>query len=228
MGQVYNLSIIVPVLNEEAQAETLIRRLQVLAEVVKEIIIVDGGSTDNTRALLAEHFCVLDSTPGRARQMNTGAAHASGTWLFFLHADTSLGLENIHYAIRESAAGSWGRFDVSLSGQRLMLRIIAAMINLRSRLTGIATGDQCIFVRKKLFDEVGGFKDISLMEDVDLSKRLKRYASPVCLDSKVITSSRRWLKYGIWKTIFLMWELRFLFWLGKDPAQLHALYYRKD
>lgn len=228
MSSAYNLSIIVPVLNEESQAAALVRRLQILSEVVKEIIIVDGGSTDNTRALLAEHFPVLTSPAGRARQMNTGAAAASGTWLFFLHADTSLGLENIHCAIRESATGSWGRFDVSLSGQRFMWRVIAGLINLRSRLTGIATGDQCIFVRKKLFDEVGGFEDIPLMEDVSLSKRLKRYAKPVCVDSKVVTSSRRWMKNGIWKTIFLMWKLRFLFWLGKDPAALHAMYYRKD
>jgi rSAM/selenodomain-associated transferase 2 len=220
----YNLSIIVPVLNEAAQCETLIRRLLVLSEVVREIIIVDGGSTDNTKARLATHFTVLDSSAGRARQMNVGANYATGTWLFFLHADTSLGLENIHFAIRESATGSWGRFDVRLSGQRFMFRIIAALMNMRSRFTGVATGDQCIFVRKKLFDELGGYAEIALMEDVELSKRLKRYAAPVCLASKVVTSSRRWSQFGIWKTIFLMWKLRFLFWWGVDPDKLNSLY----
>lgn len=222
----YNLSIIVPVLNEESQCEVLIRRLQLLTDVVREIIIVDGGSTDNTRALLAAHFTVLDSPAGRARQMNAGAAHATGTWLFFLHADTSLGLENLHSAIRESATGSWGRFDVSLSGTRFMFRLIETLINFRSRLSGVATGDQCIFVRKKLFDELGGYADIPLMEDVELSKRLRRYAAPVCVESRVITSSRRWSRNGIWKTIFLMWKLRLLFWLGRDPAKLNELYRR--
>lgn len=220
----YNLSIIVPVLNEESQCEILIRRLQLLADVVREIIIVDGGSTDNSRALLAAHFTVLDSPAGRARQMNAGAAHATGTWLFFLHADTSLGLENIHAAIRESAPGNWGHFNVRLSGTRFMFRVIESLINFRSRMTGVATGDQCIFVRKKLFDELGGYADIPLMEDVELSKRLRRYAAPVCVESRVITSSRRWSRNGIWKTIFLMWKLRLLFWLGSNPAKLNELY----
>ncbi|MEO6696754.1 MAG: TIGR04283 family arsenosugar biosynthesis glycosyltransferase, partial [Gammaproteobacteria bacterium] len=163
---------------------------------------------------------------GRARQMNLGAATACGEILLFLHADTRLPQNAgavIHSGLAQTGA-RWGRFDVRLSGRPPLLRVVEALMNWRSRLTGIATGDQAIFVRRDLFERAGGFPDIPLMEDIALSRILKRFSRPFCVRERVITSSRRWEQHGIVRTIFLMWRLRLAYALGADPEQLVRRY----
>jgi len=223
MGR-FNVSIVVPVFNEEEQAANLISRLILLQDYVKDIILVDGGSTDRTVELLSKQFTLISSAKGRANQMNAGAKHASGTWLVFVHADTQFTSRHLNHLIEQATQSQWGRFDVQLDARGMSFRIIEWFINIRSRLTSIATGDQCIFVRKALFDRLGGYADIPLMEDVDFSKRAKRLAKPACLNIKVITSARRWLTHGVFKTVVLMWKLRLLFWLGVEPEKLAKLY----
>ena len=225
----FNLSIVVPIYNEAQQVGPLARSLRVLQdEWVREIILVDGGSTDGSAEQLGKEFTLITSRKGRAAQMNAGAAHASGTWLLFLHADTQLGSSHIKAAMSHGALHHWGRFDVRLSGDHFMFAVIAWFINGRSRLTSVATGDQCLFVRRKLFQAVGGFADLALMEDVALCKRLRKRHKPLCLKKTVTTSSRRWQKYGVYKTILLMWKLRFLFWLGVSDDKLARLYRCSD
>ena len=221
----FNISIVVPVLNEAPQLKALKNQLRLLKdEWVKEIIIVDGGSTDGTADALAEEFTMIQSEKGRAKQMNAGAEHATGTWILFLHADTHISQGHIQTAMSEGAMYSWGRFNVKLSNNAWPYKVISFFINQRSRLTSVATGDQCIFVRKKIFDEIGGYTDLALMEDVDLCKRLRAKSKPINLKKTVTTSSRRWEQFGMFKTIFLMWKLRFYFWCGVNPDRLARLY----
>ncbi len=225
----FNLSIIVPIYNEATQADDLAKRLRLLKdEWVSEIILVDGGGDDGSAQMLAKEFTVIKSEKGRAAQMNAGATQATGSWLLFLHADTQLSLSHVRVAMSEGALYHWGRFNVRLSGRHFMFRIIERFINWRSRLTHVATGDQCLFIRKKLFDNVNGFADIALMEDVEICKRLRQQYKPLCLNKVVTTSSRRWQQYGVYKTIWLMWKLRFLFWRGVHPDQLAQLYRTHD
>jgi len=210
-------------------SEALVR-LQPLRHQRTEIIVVDGGSTDRSADLARELVSrVIPASMGRAAQMNAGARLAIGDYLLFLHIDTRLP-ENADLALMKvfETGAVWGRFDVRLSGDRPLLRIIETSMNWRSRLTGIATGDQAVFVRRDVFEHVGGFPEISLMEDIALSERLKRIARPVCLRERVITSSRRWEQNGTARTILLMWKLRLLYFLGADPATLAAVYYRHD
>ena len=190
-----------------------------------EVIVVDGGSEDDSRqAALRADAQVICSERGRARQMNAGAAAAQGDILLFLHADTVLPLsaeQAIETAIRRGGGTSeyaWGRFDVSISGHSIMLRVVASLMNWRSRLSGIATGDQAMFMTRRAFDSVGGFPDQPLMEDIELSKRLLALSRPVCLADRVVTSGRRWEAHGIWRTIWLMWRLRWAYWRGTDAA----------
>ncbi|MFT6261354.1 MAG: rSAM/selenodomain-associated transferase 2 [Bermanella sp.] len=221
----FNLSIVVPVYNEADQVDKLIRRLRLLNDdLVADIIIVDGGSTDDTVERLSQQFNVIQSEKGRANQMNAGAKLANGTWVMFVHADTDLGPSHIAAAVSYGAMHKWGRFDVKLSGKGFSFRVIEVFINWRSRLTKVATGDQCIFVRKSVFDQLNGFTDMPLMEDVDLSKRLKRLGKPACLEKKVTTSSRRWEENGVVTTVLLMWKLRYLFWRGVSSEELAKLY----
>ncbi len=223
-------SIIIPVFNEASAIPQTLQRLQPSRQRGVEIIVVDGGSSDGTpklAKLLADH--VLSASKGRAQQMNRGAQRAAGEYLLFLHADTRLPdhwLSRLSDVCERSAA--WGRFDVRLSGRRWLLRVIETMMNWRSRVTGIATGDQAIFVRRELFERVGGFPDIALMEEIVLSRRLKNCAAPVCLRDKVVTSSRRWEKNGMIKTILLMWWLRLRFFFGADPDRLARIYSTDD
>ncbi|GAA6134891.1 TIGR04283 family arsenosugar biosynthesis glycosyltransferase [Oceaniserpentilla sp. 4NH20-0058] len=220
----FNVSIIVPVLNESTQVTALINRLLILSDYVKEIIIVDGGSEDGTQSLLAKHFKVLESHKGRAKQMNLGAQSTQSTWLVFLHGDTQFTPAHLKTMIDEASLHQWGRFNIRLDAKGLAYRVIEWFINQRSWLSGIATGDQCIFVRKRLFEQLDGFSDIPLMEDVDFSKRAKRTSKPKCLNKKVITSARRWKKFGVVNTVWLMWKLRLYFWFGVAPEKLAKLY----
>lgn len=220
------LSIIVPALNEAACIRQLLRQLQALRAQGHEVIVVDGGSCDATVALAQPLVDQLLPAPaGRALQMNIGAQAARGRVLWFVHADTRVPEKAAPVIIESVAhAAGWGRFDVRLSGDRLLLRLVERMMNWRSRFTGIATGDQGIFVTRELFERVGGFAALPLMEDIDLSRRLKREQRPLCLRDTLTSSSRRWEQKGIVRTIALMWVLRLAYFLGVPPARL-AMHY---
>lgn len=220
-------SIVVPMLNEAQEMPRLLARLCALERQGNEVLIVDGGSDDGSADLAVRAgLQVLSSPRGRARQMNLGAAHASGDVLLFLHADTLLpegALVTVRRAMQKSGT-PWGRFDVAIDGKHLMLCVVAKLMNLRSRWTGIATGDQAIFVTREAFDAVGGFPDQPLMEDIELSRRLLQRARPVYIDDPVLTSGRRWESRGVWRTVLLMWRLRWAYWRGTPADQLARLY----
>lgn len=219
------LSIIIPTLNESANIVRTLMAVQPLRSGGHEVILVDGGSDDDTLALsegLVDQ--VLSGERGRARQMNLGARHAWGDTLLFLHADTLVPHDLIPRISHALASHQWGYFRVRLSGRHPLLRPVAWFMNLRSCLSGIGTGDQAIFVTKQLFLQCGGFAEIPLMEDIELCKRLKRIGRPACIRSQVITSSRRWEQNGILKTIWLMWQLRWAYYFGADPAELVKRY----
>ncbi|MFA7416556.1 MAG: TIGR04283 family arsenosugar biosynthesis glycosyltransferase [Rhizobium sp.] len=221
-----SMSIIVPVLNEAPCIAAMLEALGDLRAAGVEIIVVDGGSTDATVELaspLADH--VLIASPGRACQMNAGTTVARGDILLFLHADTFLptgAVDLVNHAL--NAVHSWGRFDVRIEGRSAWLPVVATMMNWRSRLTGIATGDQAMFVSRAAIDAVGGFPDIPLMEDIALSRRLRKIGRPACLRAQVVTSGRRWEKNGFWKTIALMWRLRLRYFFAADARQLAVEY----
>ena len=220
------LSIIMPVLDEAPQITVRLQALQDLRARGVELIVADGGSSDGTtRLAVALADRVIDAPRGRAVQMNAGAGVSRGRVLLFLHADTALP-ESALSALGKAVDGgaSWGRFDVRIDGRHPLLRIVERMMNWRSRLTGIATGDQAIFVRRELFAGVGGYPDLPLMEDVALSTALKRQAPPACLRETVLTSGRRWESHGVLRTILLMWWLRAAWFLGADPEHLARRY----
>lgn len=221
------LSIIIPVLNEAECLPGLLDDLGYICD--SEVIVVDGGSEDDSRQkALCAGAQVIQSGRGRARQMNAGAAAARGDIFLFLHADTMLppdARNTIVSAVRRSDSPyAWGRFDVHISGCSYMLRLVAALMNWRSRLGGIATGDQAIFMTRRAFESAGGYPDQPLMEDVELSKRLLTLTRPTCLKDRVVTSGRRWEEHGIWRTIWLMWRLRWLYWRGVQAGELEKLY----
>lgn len=220
------IAVVVPMLNERLALPELLEHLLALKRQGVEILLVDGGSLDGSAAFArALGFPVLDSVRGRARQMNAGARATVGDALLFLHADTRLvaqGLAQLQEALGRGVV--WGRFDVCIDGNSPWLRLIATLMNLRSRWSGIATGDQAIFVTRAAFDSVGGFPDQPLMEDIELSKRLKRLAKPVCLRGPAVTSGRRWETRGVWRTIVLMWRLRWAYWLGASAEALAERY----
>lgn len=221
------LSIIIPVLNEADGLPAALGKLAAAREAGAEILVVDGGSTDATISAALPHCTrVLNAPRGRASQMNAGAAAANGNIFVFLHADTILpagGLASIIHSLADRRR-HWGRFDVAIDGSSPMLRLIALMMNIRSRLTGIATGDQAIFVRRGAFERAGPFPDIPLMEDIALSKKLKRIGRPACLRKKVTTSGRRWEKHGVLRTVAAMWRLRLAYYFGADPKKLARAY----
>lgn len=225
------LSIIIPCLNEGDGIVAALAPLQKMRGRGVEVVVVDGGSSDSSPRLaspLADR--VLTAPRGRASQMNAGGSHARGHVLLFLHADCILP-EDADCAIAGAMAASgkrWGRFDVTLGAGRTLLRCVAWMMNLRSRLTHIATGDQGIFVERQLFRAVGGFPNIPLMEDIAFSKILKSRGAPICLPQRLAASARRWESEGVLRTIVLMWRLRLWFWCGADPRDLALRYGRSS
>jgi rSAM/selenodomain-associated transferase 2 len=220
-----HISVIVPVLNEERTVASTLAALGRLAP--DEVIVVDGGSTDRTRDIVGQTSAtLLTSPPGRAQQMNSGARAAQGEVLLFLHADTRLpasALTDIRAAMTDPRRVG-GRFDVRLDRDEWTFRLIGTLINLRSRLTKGATGDQAIFVRRTVLEELGGFPHLPLMEDIAFSRLLKRRGRVACLRSQVVTSARRWERDGVWRTILKMWAFRLLFLAGVSPARLQRFY----
>lgn len=221
------ISIIIPTLNEAEHIESTLMCLEPLRKNGHEIIVVDGGSQDATVNLAKGKVdTVMKSPAGRAKQMNAGASQATGDILWFIHADTHVpdnATEKIQLAF-ESKNNYWGRFDIRLSGKHYLLRIVEQLMNLRSYLTGIATGDQGIFVRRDCFEAIGGFREMPLMEDIEISRRLKKWSRPYCIHDTIKTSSRRWEEYGILSTILLMWRLRLAYAFGISPEKLAHIY----
>lgn len=217
----------IPVLNEAARLPGLLSSLPFDAEV----IVVDGGSSDDSVAVASQgHLCrvkVIESRKGRAIQMNAGAAEATGDILLFLHADTrvpqSLTVDLQRFWLSGAA---WGRFDVRLDADNLAFRVIETMMNWRSRLTGIATGDQAIFVKRSVFERVGGYAVMPLMEDIELSGQLRKISAPFCFRVCASTSARRWLDNGIARTVINMWWWRLQYFMGVSPGYLVRQYYR--
>lgn len=224
------ISIIIPVLNEEKHISSALENIERL-NGEKEIIVIDGGSSDNTAEIVKNRGITLLSyiKQGRGCQMNRGAEIAKGEALLFLHADTILledGLIKIQEALKDPEIIG-GRFDVRFDDGRLVFKLIAFLMNWRSRLTGISTGDQAIFIRKNIFKKIGGYLEVPLMEDIELSKRMKKAGSLACLKDMVITSARKWKEEGIVRTIILMWSLRLLYFFRVSPEALSRIYYRK-
>ena len=220
------LCIVVPVLDEAQALASRLQALQPLRERGARVVVVDGGSRDDSFAIAQAHAdLVLQAPRGRAAQMNAGAAACAADMLLFLHADTGLP-DDADLLVRRALRGpfGWGRFDVRIDSQRRLLRVVGTLMNWRSRWTGIATGDQALFVRHELFSRIGGFPDLPLMEDIAISRLLKRHGRPVCLAQQVSTSARRWERHGVWRTIWLMWRLRAAYFLGADPARLAEQY----
>ncbi len=219
------LTIVLPALNEAAIIADALRALAPLRSRGAEIIVVDGGSDDGTPQL-AQPFAdrVVTAPRGRGAPLNAGAALGAGDALLFLHADTRLPDDADRRVAAALTRRSWGRFDLRIAGRHPFLAVIARMINWRSRLTGIATGDQAIFVTREAFVAVGGFPNLPLMEDIAISRRLKRLCRPFCITTPAITSGRRWERNGVVRTILLMWRLRLAYYLGVEPALLAQRY----
>lgn len=222
------LSIVIPALNESGNIVATLTPLQTMRAHGAEVILVDGGSIDATAQLAAPLVDrVLTANKGRALQMNAGAAVATGDVLLFLHADSMLplGADQLILHGLQSESRAWGRFDVSIEGGHFFLPVVAWFMNIRSRLTGVATGDQGLFMTAEAFSRAGGFAKIPLMEDLAMCAALNKGGPPLCLYQKIITSGRRWEKHGVWRTILLMWRLRLAYFFGADPVDLHRIYY---
>jgi rSAM/selenodomain-associated transferase 2 len=220
------LSIIVPTLDEETEIADALDALAPLRRRGVEVIVADGGSRDRTVEIARPLADQLIAAPrGRAAQMNAGAKAVRGDTLMFLHADTRLPADAdrlVAYAMQGERV--WGRFDVRITGRHLLLPLVAALMNIRSQITGIATGDQAIFVKRSAFNEIGGYPDVPLMEDIALSRRLKRVSRPICLSARVTTSGRRWDERGFIRTVALMWWLRLAYFCGAHPTALARRY----
>lgn len=244
MTAMATVSIIIPVLNEANNLPLLLDNINKLNPNPQQVIVVDGGSNDDSIGIIRSFINELmldndrkidwqmtESKAGRALQMNAGAALATGEVLLFLHADTQLPINAIESVSEAMKRAEWGHFDVQIASRQPTLRLVSQMINWRSRLSGIATGDQAIFISQSLFERIGNYPNQALMEDVELckqlkGKQLKGIAKPACLKSKVITSARRWQQHGTWRTIILMWHLRFDYWRGVSADNIKARYYK--
>ncbi len=219
-----NISIVIPTFNEADYLECRLTHLfNSIDPEQTEIIISDGGSNDGSLEITANFPCVvIIGSPGRASQMNRAASRARGEWILFLHADTKLP-ENWQESILTSR--QWGFFPVKLSGKHRLFRVIERAMCLRSSITCVATGDQAIFFQRDFFQQIDGFDEIPIMEDIAISKKARLISPPDIASKAIITSSRRWEKNGMVKTIFLMWWLRLAYWLGTSPVRLHRIYY---
>ena len=244
MTAMATVSIIIPVLNEADNLSLLFDNINKLNPKPQQVIVVDGGSNDDSIDIIRSFINKLipdndrkidwqmtESKAGRALQMNTGAVLATSDVLLFLHADTQLPMDAIESVSEAMKRAEWGRFDVQIASRQPTLRLVSQMINWRSRLSGIATGDQAIFISQSLFERIGSYPNQALMEDIELckqlkGKQLKGIAKPACLKSKVITSARRWQQHGTWRTIILMWHLRFDYWRGVSADNIKARYYK--
>ena len=224
-----SLTVVIPCLDEEREIGATLGALAPARVRGVEVVVADGGSTDATVSIAHGGADRVVSAPrGRASQMNAGAAAASGDALLFLHADTRLPRDFDRLVLQglQRSGRHWGRFDVSIEGRHPLLRLVAATMNVRSRITGIATGDQALFVRRSAFREIGGFPTIPLMEDIALAHALRRRGPPLCLRERAVTSGRRWDEHGFAKTVLLMWSLRYAYWRGADPHELARRYVR--
>lgn len=221
------LSVIIPVRNDASALGRLLRELVAMARPDVEIVVVDGGSTDESARVAAQAGArLLTSPPGRGAQLAAGVGAARGRWLWFLHADSRAVAAALSLLHDLDDTPGWGRFEVRFDPPRRVLRLVAAMMSVRSKLTGICTGDQGIFAHRALLDVAGGMPEQPLMEDIELSRRLRRLARPRCPAVTLTTSSRRWLEHGVWRTVVAMWWFRLRYWLGTDPAALARDYYR--
>jgi rSAM/selenodomain-associated transferase 2 len=222
------LAIVMPVLDEAARIDSALDTLQGLRARGVRLIVVDGSSGDDTAQRARRWADEVIVTPrARAAQMNAGAARVGATAdvLLFLHADTRLPADAADRIAAARAGGArWGRFDVRIDGRSRWLGVVARLMNLRSRLTGICTGDQAIFVERGLFERLGGFADLPLMEDIEFSRRARQVAWPTTIAAPATTSGRRWEQRGVWRTILLMWSLRWRYYRGEDPAMLARHY----
>ena len=223
------LAIVIPVVDEAQGVVETLDRLAPLRARGTRVIVVDGGSADDTAALAVPHADrVLTAARGRAMQMNAGAAAAledGADLLLFLHADTQVP-DDADRVIRDACTArlAWGRFDIRIAGRSPALPLIAALMNHRSRWTGICTGDQAIFATRTLFEAVNGFPAVPLMEDIAFSRHARALARPVALRPRVVTSGRRWERHGVVRTVLLMWRLRLAYFFGADPARLAESY----
>ena len=232
----HSICVIVPILNEQENLPKLLTQFGHFS--FEQVIFVDGGSSDDSWPFLQElqktqaaksvngitQFLAIQSEPGRAKQMNAGASKAKNKTLLFLHADSLIADDCRKEIDKGLEKNAWGRFDIRFQEHDWRMIIIAWFMNWRSRITGISTGDQAIFIRREFFDKLNGFADISLMEDVEFCKRALKLEKPYCSQSKVATSARRWLKNGVIKTVFLMWGFRLAYFLGANPNKLAARY----
>jgi rSAM/selenodomain-associated transferase 2 len=223
-----SISIVIPVLDDAPALSRLLDDLDGIGAIDAERIVVDGGSADGSYALAQRRADVaLRSQRGRARQLIAGIAAAQGTWIWMLHADSRVDAaawRALNDTVAQAGA-AWGRFDVRLDDDRPVFRVIERMMNLRSRWSGICTGDQGIFVRRDVLELIDGLPDQPLMEDIELTKRLRRYAKPVCLAVRLRASARRWQQRGVVSTIALMWRLRLQYFFGASPDALERVYY---
>lgn len=238
------ISVIVPVYNEAGDLRTWLEYVVSLLQPQDELILVDGNSTDDTLDIIRQFAAeqteqarlnnrerqvkVVLSHKGRALQMNAGANQANGYWLWFLHRDSGLTEQHLEHIRHLNDRWLWGRFNVYLTGQEFILRAVGFLMNIRSRITGVMTGDQGIYVRRGVFSQLGGYAEIDLMEDVEFSKRLRLYGKASCSGPVLLTSSRRWEKNGPIRTVLMMWRLRLLYWLGRSPDKLAKEYYRES